>query len=114
MNDVKMIKELVELLNKASEAYYKYDNPIMSDKQFDDLYDKLAALENKTGIILNNSPTQNVGGEIIPELKKVQHTRPMLSSDKTKDISEIKKFVSRQLDSNIVRERKLTYKSKHS
>lgn len=95
MNDVKMIKELVELLNKASEAYYKYDNPIMSDKQFDDLYDKLAALENKTGIILNNSPTQNVGGEIIPELKKVQHTRPMLSSDKTKDISEIKKFVSK-------------------
>ena len=58
MNDVKTIKELVELLNKASEAYYKYDNPIMSDKQFDDLYGKLAALENKTGIILNNSPTQ--------------------------------------------------------
>lgn len=93
--DVERIKYLVKFLNKASEAYYKYDNPIMSDKEFDDLYDELVILEDKTGIILNNSPTQNVGGEIILELKKVQHTRPMLSSDKTKDISEIKKFVSK-------------------
>lgn len=68
--DVERIKYLVKFLNKASEAYYKYDNPIMSDKEFDDLYDELVILEDKTGIILNNSPTQNVGGEIISELKK--------------------------------------------
>lgn len=95
MNKIKRIKELVDLLNKASIAYYKYSNPIMSDKKFDSLYDKLDSLEKETGIILNNSPTQTINDEILPELKKVTHTRPMLSSNKTKDIAEIKKFVSK-------------------
>lgn len=94
-NDILKIRELVDKLHKASIAYYKYDNPIMSDKEFDNLYDELVILENKTGIILNNSPTQHVGGEVLPELKKVEHTKPMLSANKTKSISEIKKFVSK-------------------
>lgn len=94
-NDILKIRELVNKLQKASIAYYKYDNPIMSDKEFDNLYDELVILENKTGIILNNSPTQHVGGEVLPELKKVEHTKPMLSANKTKSISEIKKFVSK-------------------
>lgn len=95
MNKIKRIKELVDLLNKASIAYYKYSNPIMSDKKFDSLYDELDSLEKETGIILNNSPTQTINDEILPELKKVTHTRPMLSSNKTKDIAEIKNFVSK-------------------
>lgn len=95
MSIMKDLKRLVDTLNKASEAYYKYDNPIMSDKEFDNLYNELVILENKTGIILNNSPTQHVGGEVLPELKKVEHTKPMLSANKTKSISEIKKFVSK-------------------
>jgi DNA ligase (NAD+) len=94
---VDRIKELISILNKASDAYYKYDNPIMSDKNYDDLYDELEQLEKETGIILNNSPTQHVGGEVLPELKKVEHTKPMLSANKTKSISEIKKFVSKKL-----------------
>lgn len=96
MNVVKNLKKLVNTLNKASEAYYKYDNPIMSDKDYDDLYNKLEQLEKETGIILNNSPTQYVGGEVLSQLKKVEHTKPMLSANKTKNISEIKKFVSKQ------------------
>lgn len=91
------IKELISILNKASDAYYKYNNPIMSDKNYDDLYDELEQLEKETGIILNNSPTQHVCGEVLPELKKVEHTKPMLSANKTKSISEIKKFVSKKL-----------------
>ena len=94
---VDRIKELISILNEASDAYYKYDNPIMSDKNYDDLYDELEQLEKETGIILNNSPTQHVGGEVLPELKKVEHTKPMLSANKTKSISEIKKFVSKKL-----------------
>lgn len=97
MKKIENIRKLVNVLNDANKAYYRYDNPIMSDKQYDDLYDKLEKLEKETGIILNNSPTQNVGGEILPELKKVKHTKPMLSSNKTKDISEIKKFVSKKI-----------------
>lgn len=95
MKKIEEIKKLVNILNKASDAYYKYDNPIMSDRQFDEMYNKLESLEKETKIILNNSPTQHVGGEILPELKKVKHTKPMLSANKTKDISEIKKFVAK-------------------
>ena len=95
MKKIEEIKKLVNILNKASDAYYKYDNPIMSDRQFDEMYNKLESLEKETKIILNNSPTLHVGGEILPELKKVKHTKPMLSANKTKDISEIKKFVAK-------------------
>ena len=93
MNKVQRIKELVKELQDASYAYYAKDNPVMSDKKYDDLYDKLTQLESETGIILAGSPTQKVQGYVIDSLKKVKHSKPMLSANKTKDISEIKKFI---------------------
>lgn len=87
------MKEIINILNKASYAYYANDNPIMSDKQYDDLFDELSELENTTGIILAGSPTQKVQGYVIDSLKKVKHSKPMLSANKTKDIQEIKKFI---------------------
>ena len=93
MDKIKRIKELINQLNDASYAYYAKDNPIMSDKQYDDLYDELSELESSTGIILAGSPTQKVQGYVIDSLKKVKHSKPMLSANKTKDINEIKKFI---------------------
>lgn len=84
---------IIEKLNNASEAYYKYDKPIMTDKQYDDLYDELELLEKETGIIMSNSPTQKVQGFVLDGLRKVTHSKPMLSANKTKDIGEIKKFL---------------------
>ena len=93
LNELNRIKEIIDLLNKASYAYYAKDNPIMSDKQYDDLYDELSELELSTGIILVGSPTQKVQGTCIESLKKVKHSKLMLSANKTKDINEIKKFI---------------------
>ena len=83
----------IEKLNDASEAYYKYDKPIMTDKQYDDLYDELELLEKETGIVMANSPTQKVQGFVLDSLKKVTHSKPMLSANKTKDVEEIRKFI---------------------
>lgn len=94
MDKINRIKELVDVLHKASIAYYRDDNPVMSDKQYDDLYDELEVLEKETGLRLAGSPTQKVQGYVLDGFKKVQHSKPMLSADKTKDIDEIKKFVS--------------------
>lgn len=96
MDKLNRIKELIKILNKASVAYYQYDNPIMSDKQYDDLYDELEQLEKETKIILAGSPTQKVQGYILKGLEKVKHSKPMLSANKTKDINEIKKFIGNQ------------------
>lgn len=93
MNKIERIKELVELLNKASDAYYVNDKPIMSDKQYDELYDELEALEKETGYILASSVTQKVQGKVLDGFKKVTHSKPMLSAAKTKDVNEIKKFI---------------------
>lgn len=93
MEKIERLKELTELLHKASYAYYALDNPIMSDKQYDDLYDELIQLEYSTGVTLAGSPTQHVQGYVIDSLKKVKHSKPMLSTNKTKDIQEIKKFI---------------------
>lgn len=87
------IKELTNQLHKASIAYYKYDNPIMTDKHYDELYDELEKLENESGIVLADSPTHYVQGYVLDELKKVKHTKPMLSAKKTKDPNEIKAFL---------------------
>lgn len=89
MDKISRIKELVDVLHKASIAYYRDDNPVMSDKQYDDLYDELETLEKETGVVYSNSPTQNVGSEIISELDKVKHTHPMLSLAKTKSVGEL-------------------------
>lgn len=93
MNKIERIKELVELLNRASDAYYTDDNPIMSDKEYDKLYDELEMLEKETGYILSLSVTQQVQGKVLDGFQKVTHSKPMLSAAKTKDISEVKKFI---------------------
>lgn len=90
------MKELIAELNRAAEAYYKNDAPVMSDKQYDALYDELSALEKTTGIILSNSPTQKVQGQLLDGFTKVPHSRPMLSAQKTKSIEEIEKFTGEQ------------------
>jgi DNA ligase (NAD+) len=94
MDKLNRIKELTEILHKASVAYYQYDNPIMSDKQYDDLYDELEQLERNENVILAGSPTQKVQGYILKGLEKQKHSKPMLSAAKTKDINEIKKFIN--------------------
>ena len=78
------MKELVEVLNKASRAYYQEDREVFSNKEYDELYDELQALEKETGIVMSQSPTQNVGYEVLSELEKETHESPMLSLDKTK------------------------------
>jgi len=93
MGKIERIKQLVELLNKASDAYYVNDQPIMSDKMYDELYDELEILEKETGYILASSVTQKVQGQVLEGFKKVTHSKPMLSAAKTKDINEIKKFI---------------------
>ena len=93
MNRQERMKELVELLNKASKAYYQYAEEIMSNYEYDKLYDELQELERELGITLSNSPTVRVGYEVVSELPKERHESPMLSLDKTKDVEELKNFV---------------------
>lgn len=93
MNKQERIKELVELLNRAGRAYYQESNEIMSNYEYDALYDELVALEKETGMILANSPTVNVGYEVISELPKERHEKPMLSLDKTKEVEGLKSFL---------------------
>ena len=83
------MKELVELLNQASKAYYQQDTEIMSNLEYDALYDELVALEQETGLILSKSPTQHVGYAVISELPKERHPAPMLSLDKTKSVEDL-------------------------
>lgn len=97
MTDTERLKELTSLLNKASEAYYTENHEIMSNFEFDALYDELEALEKKTGIVLANSPTQNVGYEISKELLKEAHEKPMLSLGKTKDPQSLSAFLEGNL-----------------
>ena len=89
MDKISRIKELVEILNKASKAYYAEDVEIMSNFEYDKLYDELVSLEAETGTILANSPTQNVGYEVVSELPKERHPARMLSLDKTKDVDAL-------------------------
>lgn len=88
--------ELVELLNKASRYYYQDAQEIMSNYEYDRLYDELQNLEKELGITLSNSPTVNVGYEVVSELPKERHESPMLSLDKTKEVEELKNFVGSQ------------------
>ncbi len=90
---MRRMKELVELLNEASKNYYQYDTSIMSDMEYDKLYDELVLLEKETGIILSDSPTVKVGYEILSNLEKVRHESRMLSLDKTKEPEKLKAFL---------------------
>ena len=94
LDKIKRVKELNTLLQKASYAYYGLDKPIMSDKEYDDLYDELVSLEKETECVLAGSPTQKVQGYVLDGFKKVEHSKPMLSADKTKEISEVEKFIN--------------------
>ena len=85
MEKTERMKKLVARLNEASMAYYQQAREIMSDIEYDRLYDELAALEEETGIVLASSPTQNVGFEVLSGLVKEEHTVRILSLDKTKD-----------------------------
>ncbi|WP_075810248.1 NAD-dependent DNA ligase LigA [Clostridium perfringens] len=89
---VDKIKELVDKLNKASEVYYNTSDTLMTDKEWDSLYDELLNLEKETGIILTNSPTQKVGYKVISEFEEVKHKYPLLSLDKTQNIDELHGF----------------------
>lgn len=88
-SDIERIKELINTLNCASEKYYAQDDEIMSNFEYDRLYDELVALEEKTGYVQSNSPTVSVGYASVDELPKERHVSPMLSLGKTKDRNEL-------------------------
>lgn len=96
MDKKKRMQELVELLDEAGKAYYQESREIMSNYEYDALYDELKALEEETGIVLGKSPTVNVGYEVLSELPKERHDTPMLSLDKTKEVSRLQEFVGSQ------------------
>lgn len=92
----KRMRELVELLNRARRAYEQENTEIMSNYEYDQLYDELQGLEQELGTTLASSPTTNVGYEVLSELPKERHERPMLSLDKTKDVGRLKEFLGDQ------------------
>lgn len=92
----KRMLELVELLNRARRAYEQEDREIMSNYEYDKLYDELQELEKELGITLASSPTIQVGYEVLSELPKERHEKPMLSLDKTKEVSRLKEFLGGQ------------------
>ncbi|MDM8124989.1 NAD-dependent DNA ligase LigA [Mediterraneibacter glycyrrhizinilyticus] len=93
---MKHMRELVDLLNRARRAYEQEDKEIMSNYEYDRLYDELQELEKELGTTLAASPTVNVGYEVLSELPKERHERPMLSLDKTKDVARLKEFLGGQ------------------
>lgn len=92
MEKISRIKELIKELNKHRDAYYNDSRPMISDVEYDNMFDELQNLEKETGIIMSNSPTQTVGYEVKSELKKIKHPHPMLSLDKTKSEDDLIKF----------------------
>lgn len=92
MNKHDRIKELVDILNNAARVYYSGTDEIMSNYEYDRLYDELVALEEETGIRMSNSPTNRVGYETLSELPKEEHETPMLSLDKTKSVEALSDF----------------------
>ena len=90
------MKYLVETLNAAAKAYYAEDREIMSNLEYDRLYEELEGLEAETGMILSNSPTVSVGYEAVEELPKERHETPMLSLGKTKDREELRAWLQGQ------------------
>ena len=93
MDKIERMKELIPVLQKAGKAYYQEDQEIMSNFEYDKLYDELETLEKETGITLTGSPTVSVGYEALEELPKEAHETPMLSLDKTKDVEALRAFI---------------------
>ena len=94
MDQSKRMKELIEILNRASKAYYQENTEIMSNYEYDALYDELVELEKQTGIVMASSPTIHVGYELLTELPKEAHGSPMLSLDKTKSAAELASWLN--------------------
>lgn len=96
MDKLQLIKNKIEILNEAAKAYYQENREIMSNFEYDRLYDELVELEKETGIVLSNSPTIRVGYELLSSLPKEQHEKPMLSLDKTKEVDDLKAWLGDQ------------------
>ena len=92
LDKINRLKEITEQLNHYRDSYYNNSESIVSDKQYDDLFDELQSLEEETGIVMSNSPTNTVGYEVKSKLEKVKHSHPMLSLDKTKSTDDLVKF----------------------
>lgn len=95
-SDVTRMKELISQLNQAAMVYYQGQGEIMSNYEYDKLYDELVSLEERTGMVMNNSPTIHVGYETISELPKEPHVVPMLSLNKTKEIADLVSWLGMQ------------------
>ena len=93
MSKEERIRELTELLDRAAYVYEQENREIMSNHEYDALYDELRQLEEETGLVLANSPTQRAGYEVLSELPKERHESPMLSLDKTKEVSALEEFL---------------------
>ena len=94
LDKINRLKELTEQLNHYRDSYYNNSESLISDKQYDDLFDELQKLEKEIGITMSNSPTETVGYEVKSKLEKVKHSHPMLSLDKTKSTDDLVKFSS--------------------
>ena len=94
MNDLERMKELIQILNEAGKAYYQQDKEVMSNLEYDKMYDELLELEKKTNTVLSNSPTIHVGYELMTSLEKEAHPSPMLSLDKTKEPDQLAAWLS--------------------
>ena len=90
---IQRMKELIKILSEAGKAYYQESREIMSNYEYDRLYDELLSLEKETKTVLSGSPTQNVGYEVLSELPKEAHERPMLSLNKTKSVEELQEWL---------------------
>lgn len=90
------MKELIGILREAGRAYYQESREVMSNFEYDRLYDELLELERETGTVFGNSPTQNVGYEVVSSLPKERHESPMLSLNKTKSVEELKEWLGEQ------------------
>jgi len=94
VNDLERMKELIQILNEAGKAYYQQDKEVMSNLEYDKMYDELLELEKKTNTVLSNSPTIHVGYELMTSLEKEAHPSPMLSLDKTKEPDQLAAWLS--------------------
>ena len=86
---ITQLRQLIQKLNKHRHAYYNLNAPIITDREYDQMFDGLKNLEEETGVIFPDSPTQNVGYYPVSSLKKVKHPIPLLSLDKTKQVAEL-------------------------
>lgn len=94
MEKMEQMKAYIEQIRAADKAYYNTGAPVLTDYEYDQMFDALKALEEETGVVLSASPTQKVGGEVLDEIHKVLHTKPMLSADKTKSIEDVLRFMN--------------------